>query len=421
MRCRSPRSTVSLIAGSLALATALCAQGQRKQAGPDPYTGGDSALLDRLGYVSLGPFELGSGHDTTAVEELLGTEPLAWIETAHFRMGCSLSPLALRGQQDWSKEWIRSVRKELDELRALLPKGRIKKRVKSLDPWLRAHLMARRLEQLYAEVCGLLGRDDAWFAAGHNNPLRPDEFSGVGPYLGMQQKPVVLMLQKRGGLARYTRQYRGGETNESIRHHDLAFGSMFWGCSQESANNLFQSDYALHASLAFNVAHNLYTSYRCFGHDLPPWLVTGLAHWHARRVSPRFPNYDREDPRDRRDRSPFWDWDARVAGLVKNDVFEPLEKLVAVASAGRFGIEQHMQSWAVVDYLVAEQPTQLARFLHELKAPFHGRLRMPSQDELQRRQRESFDAAFGADVAAIDGAWRAAVRGQKRKRKRSRR
>ena len=112
MRCRTARSTGLLIAGSLALATALGAQGQRKQAGPDPYTGGDRALLERLGYVSLGPFELGTGHDSTSVEELLGTEPLAWIETAHFRLGCSLSPLLLRGQQDWSKEWIKKVRDE---------------------------------------------------------------------------------------------------------------------------------------------------------------------------------------------------------------------------------------------------------------------------------------------------------------------
>ena len=396
-----------LLAAVVLLSAAASAQTQRKQAATDPYTRGEQAAVAALGYESLGPFELGAGHDTEAVEELLGTEPLIWIETAHFRLGCSLSPLALRGQQDWSKAWIKAVREELDELRPQLPKGRLKKRVKTLDPWLRAHLMARRLERLYAEVCGALGRDDAWFADGSRDANRPDAFVGEGPHLGMRQKQVVLMVQKRGAFARYTRQYRGREAVESMRHHDLQYGGMFWGCSQESANNLFQSDYALHASLAFNVAHNCYTSYRCFGHDLPPWLVTGLAHWHSRNVSPRFPNYDRKDHDDPRYRSPFWDWDARVAGLIKNDVFEPLADLVAVGSAGRFGIEQHMQAWAVVDYLRAERAEELARFLFLLKAPFHGRLRTPTSEELKRRQTEAFEAAFGGQVADVDASWRA--------------
>ncbi|MGC6486694.1 MAG: hypothetical protein ACON4Z_03545 [Planctomycetota bacterium] len=419
LRSSATSSGRFLVAVAL-LGAALVGQRQRARAGEDPYTRAEPAVLDRLGYVSLGPFELGAGHDTRAVEELLGTEPVVWIETAHFHLGCSLSPLALRGQQDWSKEWVQEVRAELDELRPLLPKGRLKKRVKSLDPWLRAHLTARRLERLYAEVCAVLGRDDAWFADGSHNANRPEEFTGEGPYLGMRQKPFVLVLQKRSALARYTRQYRGRETVESMRHHDLEFGGMFWGCSQESANNLFQSDYALHASLAFNVAHNLYTSYRCFGHDLPPWLVTGLAHLHSRRVTPRFPNYDRRDPDDRRDRSPFWDWDARVAGLVKNDVFGPLAELVRVDSAGKFGIEQHMQSWAVVDYLASERSEELARLLFALKAPFHGRLRTPTGAELQQRQQEAIAAAFGVAVDAVDGDWRAFVRKNRSKRRRRR-
>lgn len=407
-----------VLATGVALVSALPGQSQRKKAATDPYTGGDAKAMARIGYESFGPFELGTGHDTKAVEELLGTEPIIWIETEHFRIGCALSPLRLRGQQDWSKEWIKKVREELDELRPKMPKGKLKKRVKSLDPWLRAHLMAQRLEKIYDEVSGVLGREDKWFAEGERDPRFAETFVGLGPYFGMKEKYTVLMLQKGGSLARYTRQYRGGEMAEPIRHHDQAFGSMYWGCSQESANNLYQGDYALHASLVFNVAHNLYTSYRCFGHDLPPWLVTGLAHWHARNVSPRFPVYERKDDQDKRDRSPFWDWDARVQGLIKHDVFEPLGDLVVHDSAGTFGIEQHMQAWAVVDYLMASKPEQLAKFVHELKHPFHGRLRMPTTAELQQRQQEAFATAFGSEVQAVDAAWRKDASKRKKKKRR---
>lgn len=414
------RACALVLAIGVTLLAALAGQSQRQKAGKDPYTEGDAEAIAKLGYVSLGPFPFGTGHTSTTIEELLGTEPLIWIETAHFRIGCALSPLKLRGQQDWSKEWIKKVQAELDVLRPKLPKGKLKKRVKMLDPWLRAHLMAQRLEHLYAEVLEVIDRDDTWFAQGPRDPRFPKDFVGLGPFMGMKEKFTVLMLQKGASHARYTRQYRGREIDQPIRHHDQQFGSIYWGCTEETANNLYKSDYALHSNLVFNVAHNLYTCYRCFGHDLPAWLVTGLAHWHSRRVSPRFPVYDRKDDRDRKDRSPFWDWDARVAGLIKHDVFEPLDKLVGHETAGSFGIEQHMQAWAVVDYLMANHPKELAKFLCELKDPFHGRLRSPSKEELAKRQTDAFAAAFGSEVTAVDAAWRKDAGKRKPKRKRRR-
>ena len=66
-----------------------------------------------------------------------------------------------------------------------------------------------------------------------------------------------------------------------------------------------------------------------------------------------------------------------------------------------------MQAWAVVDYLCAERAEELARFLFLLKAPFHGRLRTPTSEELERCQTESFEAAFGGAVADVDATWRA--------------
>src|SRR5690606_29119015 len=138
--------------------------------------------------------------------------------------------------------------------------------------------------------------------------------------------------------ARFTRAFHGHETDQPLRYNDPHFGCLFWGGSQEAANGQFRIDLALHAYLAFNVAHNLYTSYRSFGHDLPAWLITGLAHWHARRVSPRFPTYDRRDASDRDARSKFWDWQARVPGLIKNEVFEPLQQLLDRNNAGAFGL-----------------------------------------------------------------------------------
>ena len=174
------------------------------------------------------------------------------------------------------------------------------------------------------------------------------------------------------------------------------------GGSEETCDGLLARDLAMHAHVVFNVAHNLYSGYRGYRRALPAWLVTGLGHWHARRVSPRFPAYDRRDDRDRAARSPFWQWDDRVRGLVEHDVFEPLSVLAGRADAGAFGLEQHMQAWAVVDHLAASRPA----------ATFHF-VRLCKQSGLARD--DAFEQAFGCTLDEIDASWRGAVLAAKRR------
>lgn len=411
-RTSSPAWPRCLLALALPLAAAR-AQSVRVEVGPDPYTGGEADALAAAGYVSLGPFEFGTNHNTATVAELLGTEPLAWIETAHFRIGCALSPLEVKGKEEWSRDWIDKTRRELTELKKLLP--RVNPRAKVLDPWLRAHLTAWRLEQLYAEVLANLGLREEWFPKEPGDPRDPEHFRGLGPYLGMQQKYEVLLLRRSASHARYTRAFQGQEIGEPIRYHDGAFGCMYWGASEETADGLFAIDMALHAHLVFNVAHNLYTGYRAFGHDLPAWLSIGLGHWHARRVSPRFPTYDRRDDSDRDPRSAFWEWDQRVWGMTKHGVFEPLATFLERDKPGEFGLEQHIESWALVDFLLTTKKAATFRFLHQLKAPFHGRTRFPTPQELQTRQRDALRDAFDCDAAGLEQQWRDHVLAQRRR------
>ncbi len=404
-RCSSsPPLRLAAAALSLAALAAPRAQTVRVEAGPDPYTNGEPEALAKAGYVSFGPFPFGTGHTTAQVEELLGTEPLIWIETAHFRIGCALPALELKGREEWSRDWIAKTRDEIAELRKVLPG--IQKKPKVLDPWLRAHLIAWRLEQLYAGVLENLGRTDDWFPRTADDPTAAAAYRGLGPYLGMKEKFAVLLLQQGASHARYTRAYHGAEIDQPIRYHDIEFGSMYWGCSEETANGLFRNDMALHAHLNFNVAHNLYTCYRGFGHHLPAWLATGLGHWHSRRVSPRFPTFDRRYDEDRKMRSAFWEWDKRVHGLTKHDVFEPLDAFLDRANAGDFGLEQHIQSWALVDFLIETRRAETFAFVHALKEPFHARRRVPTEQELRVRQRDALRDQLSFDAAALEAAWR---------------
>ena len=104
----SRRLGFSLIAASLAT-TGARAQGLRAKASPDPYTKNDPALLQQLGYENLGPFEFGSNQSCASIENLLGTEPLMWVETKHFRLGCSLPGIPVKGLEDWRRGDIEPV------------------------------------------------------------------------------------------------------------------------------------------------------------------------------------------------------------------------------------------------------------------------------------------------------------------------
>lgn len=421
----------------------LLGQSMRVKAGPDPYTSvaasrgsskaraksagnksagktdGQAKALAKAGYENLGPFAFGTDQTTGVIEELLGTEPLMWIETRHFRIGCALPPLKVKGREDWRPEWTKLVKAELVELRKLLPK--IKKKPKVLDPWLRAHLYAYRLEKLYSEVLDVLGVTDDWFTDRSGNPADSKTWRGLGPYGGMPEKFTVLILRSAASHGRYLSAYHGMQMSEPMRVHDNKFGCLYWGCSLESANGLLANDLALYANLAFNISHNIYTGFRAFGHDLPPWLATGLGHWHARRVSPRYPVYDRRDDRDKDERSAFWQWDYRVYGLVVNEVFENCAPFCERPQASQFGIEQHMQAWALVDYLLHSHKPEMAKFLYALKDPFHGRLRMPTAEDLINRQRDALQNAFGCEHSELDAKWRKHVLANKPRGKRRRR
>lgn len=405
MRSTSLVRTVPVLAAVLATGMAI-AQGPppRAVAGTDPHTKGEPAAMAKLGYVSFGPFAFGTDHDTNDVEDLLGSEPLAWIETAHFRIGCALSPVELHDESPSGEEWVRGVRSELKRLHRKLPQ--IDAGTRQLDAWLRAHLIAQRLEDLYAEVSGNLGVEDRSFpVVAADDPSDPENYRGSGPFLGMRAKFRVLLLRHESSHARYTRAFQGHEMPDPVRDHDAAFGSLYWGGSEDTADGLFRVDLALHTHLVFNVAHLLYSGYRDHGHDLPAWLSTGLGHWHARRISPRFPTYERRQDGDREPRSEYWRWSERLPSLAKAGCFEPLPVFCVRENAGEFRLEQQIQSWGLVDWLLRDRKAATMRFVHLLKEPFHSRTRPPTTEELRDRQWSAMRQAFGVDAAELQRQW----------------
>ncbi|HEX6811616.1 MAG TPA: hypothetical protein VF384_08345 [Planctomycetota bacterium] len=395
----------ALLAALVLLGTAATQQepkSVRAVTSADPYTEADRAVMAKAGIVSYGPFPFGHKHDTRDVMVLLGDEPLLWVETAHFRIGCALSALPLRGDP----EWVESTKAELKRLKTRLPK--VKAETRELDPWLRTHLIAQRCEELYTEVLDHLGvRDDTFPTSGGDDAKGdPQRFYGLGPYLGLPQKFTVLIVQRAASLARYTRAYQGHETQLPRRHFDLVHKCMVFAVAEETSASLMKNDYALYTHLVYNLSYSLYTSYRYFHHDLPAWLVVGLAHWHGRRICPRFPAYERARDDNNLEQREFWRWDLRAPGLLRNGAFEPLESLMKRPQVTDFGMEQHIQSWAFVDFLMATRKAATMKFLHDMKDPFHGLRQQPSHEEILARAKECFPRAFQQDAAGLEAEWR---------------
>ena len=73
-------------------------------------------------------------------------------------------------------------------------------------------------------------------------------------------------------------------------------------------------------------------------------------------------------------------------------------------------MEQHIQAWFFVDYLMHARREELARFVRRFKDPLHERQRSPTPEELLARQAECFRSAFGVEPAELEVEWRERTR-----------
>src|SRR5688572_4108832 len=359
----------------------------------DPYTKGDPGALARLGYEGGAPFGLAGQTTTSEVDELLGGIPIQWVQTEHFALASSLRTYRLRGDQLETQK----LERELDRLEQRL--GRFKRPRNELDPWLRLHLYALRLEELYASFCKDLGLTERELARGGLGP---------GPYLGQQEKFVVLLLQQSSSVARYTRRFAGSEQTFSLRFIFPDGGCAFAIAAEAMQDANYELDAALHSYVAYCVVANFCDAFRNSWGRAPAWFKYGLAHRAARAVDERWNLYEGA-PSGAQTRADAWRWEPRVRGLVANEVLPPWEHMLAWKDWSAMDLRAHMMAWSSVDWLLERpQARPLAFLLAVTEPPPAGQLEIEPELRLER-QRAGLQAAFGAGVSELDAAWRAHV------------
>lgn len=354
------------------------AQGKPPEPPPeiDPYTKGVPERLEQAGYRSFGPFLFGKEPSDT-VRARLGGLPILWVETAHFRLGSTLAEYLPQPEE------TEQLRGELARLRERVPG--VPAKARRLDPWLRLHLYAQRLEELHAAVAQRLGLTLAPGGAGAKGP---------GPSLGLGQKFSVFLSQKESTLARFTREYVGSEQPGSCFHHFREQDTLFFGISEESLK-LFDSD--LHFAVAHGVTQLLVLSLDGFARLPPDWWLQGLALWFARERQPRSLIYARPggevQPGER-----LTDWEPIVRGRVEYSATVGWADMLARPSWREQAFGDNVVLWSRIDFLLRED---LARGLVPL---LHGPPG-PLSDSATALARVS-----GGDLEALERRWCAWVR-----------
>ncbi len=359
----------------------------------DPYTDEEPKALAAAGYVGYAPFVLADHHGTADVEKVVGRRVL-WVETAHFKIGSSLRTVPLPTDQ----EERRYLTEELKRLKKRLPKVNV--RARELDPWLRLHLYAQRMEELYAEFQQRLGIKDADFGQGTTPP--------GGAYLGMPNKFVLITFQKKGDLARFLERYCNVRNDTSWRPYFQQTWQLGMTVAAEGFEGAQQDDLAIWSHVCHGMLQNLLNGYRGYLYDLPVWFSEGLGHWFARRIPTEFINVRvRED--DVVDEQEQHEWARKVRARASFDHFPKTGELIGWQKYEDLNFIAHLMAWSRVDFLLTLGDDRFGVWVKQLKSlpPVQGFGVPPEQ--LANLQKKLLVELYEMDERQFDARWKAYV------------
>jgi hypothetical protein len=368
------------------------------------YTKNDAAAMQKLGYVSYGPFRYGNLADkpieTTQIDDALQYLQMLWVETPHFRLGQALP----EWEVPLDPETRAKIRGELSELAKVLPG--VDPKTRRLDPWLRLHLNAMRLEKLYAETLTLFGVTDADFPQDPTKVVIDPKkrYMGYGPFLGMKDKFLVFVTEKEGPYQQYLKAFIGRDSKMPQRWHFKESSSLFFGCACESDKFPLKHDTALHCALAFNVSQNLLDGFRYYSYDIPVWIKEGFGHWNSRRISGDWSSFDQNEG-STADMKVIAKWNVYCRAMIANDgKFAPFIEAAAWRDFGDIKFNDHVAVWSRMDWLQSMGPEKWQKFLFTVKGRVDAQW-FPDQNDLVGATRTALQEAYGITFLDFDRKW----------------
>lgn len=363
----------------------------------DPYTKGDRDLERALGYKSFGFFPWRHADDSRSVQENMGGIPMIWIETEHFKIGSSLGTYKIRNDREERARF----KEEISRLKEKL--GKLKAPKKKIDPYLRAHIYAQRLEDIYAAFVEDLGLTDS-------------DFGRKGTHMGHKDKFRVLLCQRKSEFGRYLITYEKQDIEYSYRTGWRGEGMIalanveaiaeYWKKEEDAP-----IDTMFHCIVAHCLANNFLDGFhRQHLFQAPKWMVYGLGHLYTKRVDERYTFFDgRKVIYDKDDEA--WNWQPRVRNLVKNDFFASAEKMFEWKQYADIGPRDHLVSWSKLSFLMTKAEGDFKKFVSLCSYPLanNNRNKVDPEKELVIRQTRALAEAYKMTPAELDEAWSAWV------------
>lgn len=359
-----------------------------------PYCHGDPERMKRAGIVSHGGFAFGKTN-TKKVEELLPESEIRWIETEHFKIGFGLGAWKVKLEE--KKKYLA----ELTKLHEVLPD--VKPESTIIDPWLRTHLYAQRIEEIWTRFVELLSLQNMKFPTGPGQWIKGGVYLGEGPYLGMQQKYEWLVVPSEATHVAFLTAHAGLRIKKSQRWHYVELGSISLNCHTQEGQ--LRQDAALHGHLAFNLAHNLYDGLFHYNYDTPVWLHEGLAHYMEREINPKHNSFDSDEGAIANDTSKE-NWKPEVLKLINSGTAPRMAELVTLKRFSELTLPLHFTTWSMIDFLLKTRPTEFGQFMIALKRNFNSD-GIPTSENLGELHRQKFKEILGMNYQEFDEAWKA--------------
>lgn len=367
-----------------------------------PWCHGDPEVMEAAGIVSHGGFEFAAPPSTTiTVDKHFGGKDIYWIESAHFELGLCLGPHKVG--PDESKK----VRAELTELAKVLPE--VDPKIRVLEPFMRTHLYAYRVEKLWARFLELMQVKESDFPDGQSVWLLGTPYFGEGPYVGQKGKFELLVLPTASDQVGFLMKQFGLTIKRTQRWNvtdldrEKDRGTLIV-VTNVSENELYD-DQKIHGHVVFNLSINLLDAFKHYTYDTPKWLLEGLAHFTEREINPRFNTYDASEGsigvKVNKE-----NWDVEVKQLIAAGKAPRVAELTALKTYGEFELRDHYACWSMTKFMVMTNPKGYAC----LNAKLHGRKRADGQhdsEDLLGAQREAFGECLGMSYPQFDEAWRA--------------
>ena len=358
--------------------------------------------MERSGYVlSYGPFAWMEGVRTTDVAEVMGGGDVLWLETPHFKIGSTLASYHLHNDVREQK----ALEAEFTRLKSKL--AGFQQVHNRLDPWLRLHLFALRLEDVYEDFATWFGPEAADDTKKAGDAARKATFAKKSLAPGDPEgrpKIRVLLAARTSSLARYTKRFTERELRISERF-TLPGGVQFVGVSEEGAlGNGYDFEIAFRCVVEGAAVHCLIESATGSHWTCPLWFEFGLDHVVTRGIDERFPNAALNTVR-LEDESSFR-WETRVKGLVANGLAPSWQEIAAWKTWDDIKVPGHLVAWSRVAWLLKRKPAELRAFLTQIagapvEAGVTGGERTPFA-----KQSAAAKAAFGKSLEDLDALWK---------------